>query len=56
MGIPTQPKLTDDEVLQIRRDYKPRKTTMKDLAARYNVGVVTIYRVIKGQRYAKLQK
>jgi len=51
-----QCKLTDDQVLEIRRTYKPRdeKYGQKPMADKYGVAGVTISRIVRGLAWAHL--
>lgn len=48
-------KLTVEQVRQIRADYVPRKVGCGQLAKRYGVSLITIYRIIKGTRWGNVK-
>lgn len=41
-------KLTDANIAEIRRDYRPRKVTARMLAARFGVHPETVARIVRG--------
>lgn len=46
--------LDEEQVKAIRQSYKPRKTTHKDLAARFGVSPNTIYLILKNKTWKHL--
>lgn len=48
-------KLTERDVRAIRRDYRPWSITLRDLAARHGVSVVTVWKVVQGQSYQNVE-
>ena len=59
IGAPVKPKLpkvykrrqivSEEDVIEIKAKYKPRKYTLERLAKEYNVGVKTIHRIITNE-------
>lgn len=48
-------KLTNAQVLNIRKEYTPRKVTLKFLASKYNVSFTTIHRIVTGAGWKHLK-
>lgn len=46
--------LTDEAVMDIAKNYVPRKVTMRDFAQKYAVSISTIQAILTGRTYAWL--